>query len=100
MVNINFTKYLKKNKQIIIIYFLIFHPLLDDEEGFRFHMFKHEHSGPLKCIQCGYLTYNRRKFISHVESLGDVHDNKCTQCNEVMNTFDEHILHLHQVSIF
>ena len=63
-------------------------------------MFKHEHSGPLKCIQCGYLTYNRRKFISHVESLGDVHDNKCTQCNEVMNTFDEHILHLHQVSCF
>jgi len=70
---------------------------LDDVEGFRFHLFKHEHSGPLKCIQCGYMTYNRRKFITHVESLGDVHDNRCTQCNEVMETYDQYSLHLHQM---
>ena len=69
---------------------------LDDLQGFKFHMFKHEYNGPLKCIQCGFSCYERRAFICHTENRPDIHDNRCTQCDEVLETFDIYQLHVLQ----
>ena len=67
---------------------------LDDMQGFKFHMFRHEHIGPLKCIQCGLSEYNRQKFIDHVQKSWYVHDNRCSICEDEMTTFDEYEQHI------
>ena len=56
-------------------------------------------TGALRCIQCGFVTHDRRKFIIHAEGRdrGDVHDNKCTQCNEIMTTHQEYKDHINQI---
>ena len=48
---------------------------------------------PLICIQCGFKTPDRSKFRIHY-SRAEIHDNKCTQCDEIMQTHEGYKKHL------
>lgn len=50
----------------------------------------------MKCILCWFRTLDRQKFQQHThcDIRGSVHDDKCPQCNETLESYFQYLKHL------
>ncbi len=71
---------------------------LENFEGFRKHMFRHEHviqvTDPHECIQCGYSAHRLDLIRKHVRGGGPFHNNQCTQCQEKFECYADYKCHV------
>ena len=50
--------------------------------------------GVWQCVQCGYTGKRKTRIKEHLQKLGPLHNNECTQCSEKMTSFKEYKDHV------
>lgn len=70
---------------------------LDDTEGFRLHLFKHEYlltPRPNMCIHCGKVFKINKILHEHMKKAGPHHADECAQCPFRFTTYEEYCDHV------
>ena len=50
--------------------------------------------GIFECVQCGYTGKRTSRIKEHVQKLGPLHNDECTQCSQKMTSFNEYKDHV------
>ena len=50
--------------------------------------------GVFECVQCGYIGKRKLRITEHLQKLGPLHNNECSQCSEKMASFKEYKDHV------
>ena len=70
---------------------------VDDAEEFKKHVFEHIVHGKgiwKQCIQCGYLGKRTNHFTQHLQKMGPLHNDECSQCSKKFSSYKEYQDHI------